>query len=117
MRDIQHWWLARMIETPRPLQEKMTLFWHGHFATSYRGIQDSYHMFQQNRLFRSHAVGNVKALSHGIIRDAAVSQQRPHPQRVDRLVEFVEARGGRMDNAMLVALLALITAMPEYQLT
>jgi len=50
MRDIQHWWLARMIETPRPLQEKMTLFWHGHFATSYRGIQDSYHMFQQNRL-------------------------------------------------------------------
>ena len=72
MRDIQHWWLARMIETPRPLQEKMTLFWHGHFATSYRGIQDSYHMFQQNRLFRSHAVGNVKALSHGIIRDPAM---------------------------------------------
>ncbi len=38
-------------------------------------------------------------------------------QRVDSLVEFVEGRGGRLDNAMLVALLALITAMPEYQLT
>jgi uncharacterized protein (DUF1800 family) len=72
MRDIQKWWLERMIETPRPLQEKMTLFWHGHFATSYRTIENSYHMFAQNQLFRSLATGNVGTLLFQIIRDPAM---------------------------------------------
>ncbi|MCC6320012.1 MAG: DUF1800 domain-containing protein [Phycisphaerales bacterium] len=72
MRDMQKWWLKRMIETPRPLEEKMTLFWHGHFATSYRTIEDSYHMFAQNRLFRRNAVGNFGKLLYEIIRDPAM---------------------------------------------
>ena len=70
--DLQVWWLERMIESPRPLEEKMTLFWHGHFATGYRAIEDSYHMFMQNELFRSHAVGSFRALTHRIIRDPAM---------------------------------------------
>lgn len=72
MRRIQHWWLKRMIETPRPLEEKMTLFWHGHFATSYRTIENSYHMYMQNSLFRTHAVGNYGDLLYAIIRDPAM---------------------------------------------
>lgn len=72
MRDIQRWWLKRMIETPRPLEEKLTLFWHGHFATSYRTIEDSYHMFRQNQLFRQHAAGNFGQLLYEIIRDPAM---------------------------------------------
>lgn len=72
IREVQRWWLARMIETPRPLEEKMTLFWHGHFATSYRTIEDSYHMFQQNQMFRSHALGNYGDLMFRIIRDPAM---------------------------------------------
>jgi uncharacterized protein (DUF1800 family) len=72
MRDIQHWWLKRMVESPRPLEEKMTLFWHGHFATSYRTIEDSYHMYMQNRLFRTHAVGSYAKLLFEIIRDPAM---------------------------------------------
>ncbi|MEM1071560.1 MAG: DUF1800 domain-containing protein [Planctomycetota bacterium] len=72
MREIQRWWLARMISTPRPLQEKMTLFWHGHFATSYRTIEDSYHMFAQNQLFRTRATGNLADLLFQIIRDPAM---------------------------------------------
>ena len=72
VREMQRWWLARLIETPRPLEEKMTLFWHGHFATSYRTIEDSYHMFVQNQLFRQHAVGSYGALLHQIIRDPAM---------------------------------------------
>lgn len=72
MRRIQQWWLTRLIETPRPLEEKMTLFWHGHFATSYRTIEDSYHMFAQNNLYRTHAVGNFGALMHQVIRDPAM---------------------------------------------
>jgi len=72
MRKVQQWWLKRMIETPRPLEEKMTLFWHGHFATNYRTIEDSYHMFQQNQMFRTHAVGNFGKLLYEIIRDPAM---------------------------------------------
>lgn len=72
MRKFQHWWLKRMIETPRPLEERMTLFWHGHFATSYRTIEDSYHMFTQNQLFRKYAVGNFGKLLYEIIRDPAM---------------------------------------------
>src|SRR5882724_4145927 len=34
MVELKHWWLRRMAHGPRPFQEKMTLFWHGHFATS-----------------------------------------------------------------------------------
>jgi hypothetical protein len=72
IREMQLWWLKKMIETSRPLQEKLTLFWHGHFATSYRTIEDSYHMFQQNQLFREHATGSFKDLLHGIIKDPAM---------------------------------------------
>ena len=32
--ELRSWWLGRMKETAAPLLEKMTLFWHGHFATS-----------------------------------------------------------------------------------
>ncbi|MEM9065253.1 MAG: DUF1800 domain-containing protein [Planctomycetota bacterium] len=72
IRGMQRWWLERIIETPKPLEEKMTLFWHGHFATSYRTIENSYHMLMQNRLFRRHALGNVGDLLFSIIRDPAM---------------------------------------------
>ncbi len=72
MNEVQKWWLKRMIETPRPLEEKLTLFWHGHFATSYRTIENSYHMFLQNQTFRKNAVGNFADLLFGIIRDPAM---------------------------------------------
>jgi uncharacterized protein (DUF1800 family) len=72
MRDVQKWWLKRIIETTRPLEEKMTLFWHGHFATGYRAIEDSYHMFLQNHFFRANATGNFADLVFGIIRDPAM---------------------------------------------
>lgn len=72
IREVQKWWLRRMIETPRPLEEKMVLFWHGHFATSFRTIENSYHMYLQNELFRRHALGNFGDLLFGIIRDPAM---------------------------------------------
>lgn len=70
--EVQKWWLRKMVQTGRPLQEKMALFFHGHFATSYRTIENSYHMFKQNELFRAHAVGNIGNLLFQIIRDPAM---------------------------------------------
>lgn len=71
MREIRAWWIDRMVRTTRPLEEKLTLFWHGHFATSYRTVEDSYHLFQQNRLFRGNAKSFARLL-RGIIRDPAM---------------------------------------------
>ncbi|MEL6330166.1 MAG: DUF1800 domain-containing protein [Planctomycetota bacterium] len=94
---VQRWWLERMIETPRPLEEKMTLFWHGHFATSYRKVEDSFHMFQQNELFRAHALGNFGDLLFRIIRDPAMiryldnqasSAQSPNENLARELMEL-----------------------------
>ena len=56
--DLRGWWLRRMAEGPRPLQEKMTLFWHGHFATSIEKVRDAYLMWRQNETFRQLATGN-----------------------------------------------------------
>ncbi|MBC8200618.1 MAG: DUF1800 domain-containing protein [Planctomycetes bacterium] len=71
--EIEQWWLRRLIATPRPLEEKLTLFWHGHFATGYRTIENSYHMYLQNIFFRENAMGNFKEdLVRGIIHDPAM---------------------------------------------
>jgi len=72
LRAMQRWWLARLIESPRPLEEKMTLFWHSHFATGYRKIENSHHMLMQNRLFRANALGSFATLLRAIVRDPAM---------------------------------------------
>jgi uncharacterized protein (DUF1800 family) len=66
------WWLRRMVESPRPLEEKLTLFWHGHFACEYQTLENSYMMFQQHRMFRQHANGNFGDLLHGLVHDATM---------------------------------------------
>ena len=65
----REWWLKRMVESPRPLQEKLTLFWHSHFATEYDVVRNSYAFYLQNELFRDHAAGNFGALLYGIVHD------------------------------------------------
>lgn len=58
MMELRGWWLHRMAKGPRPLQEKLTLFWHGHFATSVEKVREGYFMWRQNELFRRLATGN-----------------------------------------------------------
>lgn len=70
--ELQGWWLRRMATTPRPLQEKMTLFWHGHFATSFVKVRDAYLMWLQNELFRQHATGPWLQLLVDVARDPAM---------------------------------------------
>src|SRR5262249_37946530 len=48
MLELRGWWLQRMAKGPRPFQEKMTLFWHGHFATSVEKVRSAYYMWRQN---------------------------------------------------------------------
>jgi uncharacterized protein (DUF1800 family) len=60
--DLQAWWLDRMATTTTPLQEKLTFFWHGHFATANYKVEDARLMYQQNALLRSMAGGNFRDL-------------------------------------------------------
>jgi uncharacterized protein (DUF1800 family) len=60
--DLQKWWLDRMRTAPRPLQEKLTLFWHGHFATGQEKVNSARDMFDQNHLFRTEGLGSFENL-------------------------------------------------------
>jgi uncharacterized protein (DUF1800 family) len=68
-----HWWLERMVRSPRPLQEKMAFFWHDHFATSQEkdGITIPM-MLAQNALFRASALGNFRQLLKDVSRNPAM---------------------------------------------
>jgi len=71
--DVRRWWIYRMTFTKRPLQEKMTLFWHGHFATSNAGkVNNPYLMFQQNQTFRNQGLGNFQNLLMAVSKDPAM---------------------------------------------
>jgi len=72
LEDIQTWWLYRMLHTTRPLQEKMTLFWHGHFATAQYKVNNALFMHQQNETFRKYALGNFKELTAAVAKDPAM---------------------------------------------
>jgi uncharacterized protein (DUF1800 family) len=47
-KDLTHWWITRMVNTPAPCVEKMTLFWHGHFATSGDKVRSAFKIWLQN---------------------------------------------------------------------
>jgi uncharacterized protein (DUF1800 family) len=72
MIDLRRWWLDRMLNGSEPLVEKMTLFWHGHFATSIQKVRDAYWMWLQNDTLRRNALGNFGALVKKISRDPAM---------------------------------------------
>lgn len=79
-------WTYRLLTTLHPLREKMTLFWHGHFATGADKVQDAAMMWAQNRLLRQHALGSFESLTLDVARDPAMllyldsaSNRKAHP--------------------------------------
>ncbi len=70
--SLRAWWLRRMIETPHPLLEKMTLFWHGSFAVSNSRVGNPRSMCQYVQLLRKHALGSFAPVLEGLVRDPAV---------------------------------------------
>lgn len=72
LRPLQAAWLYRMVHTPHPLRERMTLFWHDHFATSNAKVNNPGLMRRQNALLREHALGDFGAMLREIARDPAM---------------------------------------------
>jgi uncharacterized protein (DUF1800 family) len=84
--QLQSWWVHRMVQTRVPLREKLTLFWHGHFATSYQKVGEAYLLQIQNDLFRRQAWGTFSELVQEVARDPAMlvyldgeSNSKEHP--------------------------------------
>ena len=72
MNLLKQWWLERMLYSPRPLEEKMTLFWHGHFATSAQKVRRSQTNEYLHNQFRLYATGNFKDLTTAVAKSPAM---------------------------------------------
>src|SRR6185369_4215663 len=64
--------LYRMLYSPNPLREKLTLFWHNHFATSNNKVQNAEYMLTQYKLLRKHALGSFAKLLREMSLDPAM---------------------------------------------
>ncbi len=66
------WWLLRILESPHPLREKLTLFWHNHFATSNTKVNNAGYMLGQYELMYRYALGNFRSLLQEMSRNPAM---------------------------------------------
>ena len=71
-RRVGYWWAERMLDTNRPLEEKMALLWHGHFATAENKVRDYRKMLLQVETFERHATGNFRDLVVTVAKDPAM---------------------------------------------
>jgi uncharacterized protein (DUF1800 family) len=68
----QSYWLYRMINTRRPLEEKMAFFWHGVFATGYTKLNQPKQILRQIAMFRRHGLGSFRTLLVEVSKDPAM---------------------------------------------
>jgi len=69
---VSYWWANRMLTSPRPLQEKMALFWHGHFASNEAKVRDYRKLLGQLELFQQKGTGNFRDLTVAVAQDPAM---------------------------------------------
>lgn len=95
--DLQQSWLEVMLQTSYPLQEKIALFWHGHFTSSINKVGDGQLMLDQNLYFRRHGLGNFEKMVRDISRDPAMliyldstenSRENPNENYARELMEL-----------------------------
>jgi len=66
---VAYWWANRMLTSPRPLQEKMALFWHGHYAVNEPKVRDYRKLLAELELFENHGTGNFRDLMVAMAED------------------------------------------------
>lgn len=80
--SLKNWWFRKMAQTKRPLQEKMALFWHGHFATSAQKVKDAWANYDINQIFRESGMGNFKTLTLKVGQSPAMLRYLDNVQNV-----------------------------------
>ena len=67
--SFKKWWVGNLINQDRSIREKMTLFWHNHFATETNDISNAQYVYKHHHVFRSSALGNFKTLTKNMTLD------------------------------------------------
>lgn len=67
--SFKKWWVGNLINQDRSIREKMTLFWHNHFATETNDISNAQYVYKHHHLLRNSALGNFKTLTKNITLD------------------------------------------------
>lgn len=70
--ELKGWWYQELLTTPSPLTERMTLFWHNHFTSSFHKVKWPALLYHQNVLLRHHALGSFRDLLFQIAKDPAM---------------------------------------------
>ena len=71
-RALVDWWMGRMVATEQPFAEKLTFFWHGHFATSIQKVRLASYMLAQNQLLRTKGAGAFEDLTQAMAKGSAM---------------------------------------------
>ncbi len=69
---VGYWWANRMLTSQAPLQEKMALFWHGHFANNEDKVRDYRKLLNQLELFEAKGTGSFRDLTVAVAQDPAM---------------------------------------------
>lgn len=69
---VSYWWANRMVASQNPLQEKMALFWHGHYAINESKVRDYRKLLQELELFHEMGTGNFRDLMVAVAQDPAM---------------------------------------------
>lgn len=70
--SLRSWWMGTILNQDRSIREKMTLFWHNHFATEANDVGNARYFYRHVQLLRDHALGNVKSLVRAMSVDPAM---------------------------------------------
>jgi len=71
-RQLQAWWVREILATDSPLTEKMVLFWHNHFTSSFMKVRSPLLLLRQDLLIRKYAFGNYRQFLHALAKDPAM---------------------------------------------
>jgi uncharacterized protein (DUF1800 family) len=69
---VSYWWANRMLDSPRPLEEKMALFWHGHFASNEAKVRDYRKLLGELEIFQKQGTGNFRDLTVAVAQSPAM---------------------------------------------
>jgi uncharacterized protein (DUF1800 family) len=106
--EAQGWWWQKILNSKAPLREKMTLFWHDHFSTSVQKVKVVKLMVRQNEMFRRHALGNFRQLTHEVVKDPAMmlyldtqrsGKEKPNENFAREVMELFTLGEGRYTEA------------------
>lgn len=71
-KELLAWWWTEILTTDSPFTERMTIFWHNHFATAVKKVRRPDYMLKQNITLRRHALGKFDDMLHAVAKDPAM---------------------------------------------